>query len=126
MTAANPDAPREFYGPAPTVAPTDPALDPPCTIRVQGGEDRATRYSPHAVRAVRTTSDAEPWLVVAGPDAGTWSPYEAGDTLDHDEVESWTVMPALFATTPWTLHRFGGPVAPGELVGDMDVEAFRG
>lgn len=124
MTGLDPDPaappPREFYGPAAVAAPTDPALDPPCTIRVQGGHDRATRYSPHARRAVRTTSDAEPWVLVAGPrGVGGW--------LTHDEVRDWTVMPALFATVPWTIDRAPARVEPaGPLVGDMDVEAFRG
>lgn len=119
MTAANPDA-REFYGPAPALDLGDPALDPPCTIRVQGGQDRATRYSPHALRAVRTTSDAEPWVLVAGPrGVGGW--------LTHGDVAAWPVMPAVFATVPWaiTATRPTGAAAP-ELVGDMGVESFRG
>lgn len=120
MTAANPDAPREFYGPAPTAAPTDPALDPPCTIRVQGGQDRATRYSPHALRAVRTSFPTNwPWLLVAGP------PTPGRLHLTDDEVADWPVMPAVFATVPW--KRAPARVEPaGPLVGDMDVEAFRG
>ena len=122
---------REFPDkPRPRDTHGDPALDPPCTIRVQGGEDRRTRlFDPNALRAVRTTSVAEPWLVVAGPDSGTWSPYEVGDVLTHDDVRNWTVVPALFVTVPWSRSAGHvpdeGALAPAER-GDLDVEAFRG
>lgn len=121
MTAANPDAPREFYGPAPDVDLGDPALDPPCTIRVQGGHDRHTRlFDRDAVRAVKTADPGRaPWVEIAGTEIG-WR-------FTDDDVRDWTVAPVPFATTPWALTatRPTGSAAP-ELVGDMGVESFRG
>lgn len=113
----------EFY--APRAAPDlgDPALDPPCTIRVQGGEDRRTRlFDPHARRAVLTDDLGDlRWIVVAGTEPGEW--------LTDAQVRGWTVVPALFVTVPWTRTTGRAPhegaIASVER-GDMDVDSFRG
>lgn len=46
---------NEFYAPRAARDLGDPALDPPMTVRVHRGEDRAVRYSPDALRAVKTS-----------------------------------------------------------------------
>lgn len=128
MTESNPDAPaprREFYDQT-SHDVGDPADDLPLTVRVQGGQDRAVRYSADAMRAVRTTAtDAYPWVIVAGPAA-------VGASLSDAEVRDWTVMPALFVSTPWAMEAArtaSGQPGHGAQVherGDLDVEAFRG
>jgi hypothetical protein len=122
MTAANPDAPREFYD-TPVRDLGDPATDPPLTIRVQGGQDRWTRlFDPIAVRAIKTTEGH--WVLVGG------DTEDIGEDRYDDEVRGWPVMPALFASTPWgdTNH---GPTLADHLTtrhdrGDMDADAFKG
>lgn len=118
MTAANPDAvPREFYD-RPPPAVTDPALDPPLTVRAEGGHDWRTRlFDRDAVRAVRSTlAGPRPWLVIAGQHDEL--------ALTDDEVRGWAVVPAYAVSTPWA--RTDQQAAPAELVGDLGVEVFRG
>lgn len=119
----------EFY--APRAAPDlgDPALDPPGTIRVEGGEDRHVRlFDPAARRAVRTSVAFPPWVLIAGEDAPP--PFlRPGDPLSHFDVRDWTVVPPLFVTVPWT-RTTGRVPHEGAITsverGDMDVDSFRG
>lgn len=126
MTAANPDAAPEFYGPARTADLGDPALDPPMTVRVRGAEDRASRYAADAWRAVRTTRlGTRAWLLVAGPSDEEWL---IGGWLHDDEVRTWPVVHSTVNSAAFRLAA-GHQAGHGEQVherGDLDVDAFRG
>lgn len=123
MSAANPDAAPEFYGPARTVDRGDPATDPPMTVRVQNGEDRAVRYSATARRAIKTDDPRlfDPWIVVAGPPVGQW--------LTDDEVRTWPVVHPIVNAAAFRLAAGDGQTGHGQQVherGDLDVDAFKG
>lgn len=109
----------EFY--APRAAPDlgDPALDPPMTVRVHRGEDRAVRYSPDALRAVKTSERT--WLLVAG------DTDDIGETRLDDDVRGWPVVHWLICETAFARHTPATPamLQPAER-GDMDVDSFRG
>jgi hypothetical protein len=110
----------EFYRP-PALKPLgDPASDPPLTVRVQGGQDRATRYSPDALRVIRTADvGAAPWVEVAGPEIG----WRFTDT----DVAGWPVVAAVVNETAFARPAAApGPPAQSIERGDMGVEAFKG
>lgn len=110
----------EFYAPRAARDLGDPALDPPMTVRVHRGEDRTVRYSPDARRAVRTTSDTEPWVLVTGSGG-------VGGWLSHGDVQDWPVAHWLVCETAFARHAPSRPAVlqPVER-GDMDVDSFRG
>lgn len=103
----------DFYGPAGPMDLGDPATDPPMTVRVCPEDDPR---SPDARRAIRTDSDAWPWLRVTGgmPGMGYYA----------HELATWPVQHPLLYCTAFhhAAHRASLRAEP---VGDMDVDAFR-
>ncbi len=113
----------EFYRPPAPKPLGDPASDPPMTVRVQGGHDRAVRYSATARRAIRTTSTSEPWVLVAGPPGAA-----VGGWATHADVAGWPVVADVVNQAAFARH--GHVPSEGALRvaerGDMDVDAFKG
>jgi hypothetical protein len=110
----------EFYGPGSPRGLGDPASDPPLTVRVQGGQARANRYDPDALRVIRTADvGGAPWVEVAGPEIG-WRFTDA-------DVAGWPVVAAVVNAAAFARHDATSGT-PAQIVerGDMDVDSFRG
>lgn len=114
---------REFYDSRPKFE-THPRQDPPGTVRIQRWEDR---YNPDARRVIKT-DDVSPtglWLVFAG---GT----RIGTGYFSNSLVDWVVIEPIDTAVAFkhTSTREGLEAAErsvdAQLVGDMDVEAFKG
>lgn len=109
----------EFYA-APVNPPRlgDPALDPPMTVRVERWEDRMRT---DVRRAIKTDDGPRyTWLIAVGG-AG-----EVGEFLSDDEVATWPICPAVVNQAAYAVNRAPREGAVRPLVGDMDVDAFKG
>ncbi|HEY8590207.1 MAG TPA: hypothetical protein VIL55_11710 [Naasia sp.] len=100
------DQPREFPDRPQAADLGDPALDPPMTVRVERWEDR---MRDDVRRAVRTSADLPPWIVVAAPESDSLITFNVGDYLSHYDVRTWPVCPAVVNEAAYPPRRRTGP-----------------
>jgi hypothetical protein len=145
-TGADPAAPlKEFYAPPAGPKLGRPEDDLPFTIRIQPPWTWERRHDPATPRAVKFGDEGVPainglrltWTLITGFDpenkgrvAGRdlWTSVQADRGLHDNEVRDWPIQhPVAVEAAMAKLRREKPQERPApELVGDMDVEAFKG
>ena len=122
------DQPLEFYGSVQILPESDPAADPLLTVRMQPPDTWERRYDGHTPRVVKLDNGGLGWREV-----GDHTEYMASPRRTDAEVADWPVQHPLVWGVAY--NRLAGKAVPppagkadaaAELVGDMDVESFRG